>query len=170
MTDWISRNFVAATAALYAIVALTGAAMLARFYDFHVWSIHRQLGYVMVPASLALAWRFRGRFRVDAARIAAFFALIALALAGGRLLHRERPAAPHDSTNVLIRAVTLTPLADLAPIYRADPERLASRLRDLGFTVSGPQRSLAQIARASGRGEREALGALTDLLRKPRQR
>lgn len=169
MTDWISRNFAAAAAALYAIVALTGAAMLARFYDFHVWSIHRQLGYLMAPASLALAWRFRGQFRADAARIAAFLALVALALAAGRLLHPARPAAaPHDSTNVLIRAVTLTPLAELAPIYRSDPESLASRLRGLGFTVSGPRRSLAQIARASGRDEREALGALTDLLRKPR--
>ncbi len=169
MTDWISRNFVAAAAALYAIAAVTGAAMLAHFYDFHVWFIHRQLGYFMVPASLALAWRFRGGFRADAARIAGFLALIALALAGGRLLHRARPAAaPRDSTSVLIRALTATPLADLAPIYRSDPESLASRLRELGFTVTGPRRSLMQIARASGRDEREALGALTDLLRKPR--
>lgn len=169
MTDWISRNFAAAAAAIYAIVALTGAAMLARFYDFHVWSVHRQLGYFMAPASLALAWRFRRQIRADAARIAAFLALVAFAFAAGRLLHPARPAAaPHDSTNVLIRAVTLTPLADLAPIYRSDPESLASRLRGLGFTVSGPRRSLAQIARASGRDEREALGALTDLLRKPR--
>ncbi len=169
MVDWISRNFVAAAAALYAIVAVTGAAMLARFYDFHVWSVHRQLGYFMVPASLALAWRFRDGFRADGARIAGFLALIALALAGGRLLHRTRPApAPQDSTGVLIRALTQTPLADLAPIYRSDPESLVFRLRELGFTVSGPRRSLMQIARASGRDEREALGALTDFLRKPR--
>ncbi len=169
MANWISRNFIAAVAALYAIVALTGAAMLARFYDFHVWSIHRQLGFVMIPASLALAWRFRGGFRANGARIALFLAAIALALAGARLVHRSRPAGPPpDSTSALIRAVTTAPLADIAPIYRSDPEKMASRLRELGFTVSGPRQSLARIARASGRNEREALGALTDLLRKPR--
>ena len=129
-------------------------------------------------ASLAISWfrrrwrwlgAFAAEFRADAARIAGFLALIALALAGGRLLHRARPAAaPQDATGVLIRALTKTPLADLAPIYRSDPESLVFRLRELGFTVSGPRRSLMQIASASGRDEREALGALTELLRKPR--
>ncbi len=169
MANWISRNFVAAAVALYAILALTGAAMLARFYDFHVWSIHRQLGYVMVPASLALLWRYRAGFRAEWARIALSLALIALALAGGRFFHQRRPPPPPpNSTSALIRALTATPLADLAPIYRSDPEKMASRLRELGFTVSGPRRSPIQIARASGRDEREVMGALTELLRKPR--
>lgn len=169
MANWVSRNFVAAAAALYAIMALTGAAMLARFYDFHVWSIHRQLGYVMVPASLALLWRFRAGFRAEWARIALALVLIAIAIAGARLLHQRRLSAPSpDSTSAVIRALTATPLADLAPIYRSDPEKMASRLRELGFTVSGPRRSPIQIARASGRDEREVLGALTELLRKPR--
>jgi hypothetical protein len=169
MANWISRNFVPGALALYAILALTGAAMLARFYDFHVWSIHRQLGLAMVPASLALFWRFRAGIRAESTRIALFLTLIAVALAGARLLRQRQPSPPPpDSTSAVIRALTATPLADLAPIYRSDPETMASRLRELGFTVSGPRRTPMQIAQASSRDEREVLGALTEFLRRPR--
>ncbi|MCI4679628.1 hypothetical protein K9U39_08480 [Rhodoblastus acidophilus] len=166
MTDWISRNFVAAAAALYAFLALTGAAMLARFYSLHVWSIHRLLGFVAVPVTLALAWRYRRALRAEAGRIVLFVALFAAVGLGARLLRRPQPASPPiDSTNAVIHALATTPLADLAPIYRSDPQSLVARLRELGFSVAGPRQSLSQIARASGRDDREALGALTEFLR-----
>ncbi|HUO53717.1 MAG TPA: hypothetical protein VMU18_03170 [Rhodoblastus sp.] len=169
MKNWISRNLVAASAALLIGLALTGAAILLRYYGLHVSSIHRHLGQAMLLVAPALAWRLRGALRAEASRIVVLLLLLAMLGAGAQWLLGRRPRlAPTDSTTRLIQALLATPLVDLAPIYHTEPERLAARLREVGFVVAGPGQSPGEVAEASNRSGREALGALTEFLRAPR--
>jgi hypothetical protein len=71
---------------------------------------------------------------------------------------------PTDSTHQILFALTHMPIEQFAPLFGGDAERVAARLREVGFPVESTRLSLSVVVRASGRSEREALAALTDLL------
>ena len=163
--NWISNNVIPLVAGLYVFVALSGVSMYFHFYPFAIWWSHQWAGVALAAASAWLAWRRRDKIRGVLGR-AVLFGALALALGVGYRLARP-PAPPHeprDSTHQILSALTHAPIAGIAPVFHSEPEKIVARLRDVGFVVTSDQQSLAEIARANHRSDREALGALTELL------
>lgn len=150
---------------LYLFVAATGGLISFQLYPYAIWWSHGWAGMGLLAASLVPAWRYRGLVKPRLAAIVAVSALALLAGFGVRLyLFHPTVKTPTESTQQILYALTHMPLEQFAPVFASDPDRVADRLRETGFIVESNQQSLYAIARASGRKDREALAALTQLL------
>jgi hypothetical protein len=150
---------------LYLFVVATGGLICFHLYPYAIWWSHGWAGMVLLAASLVFAWRYR---RLVKPRLFAIVSVSALALLVGLAIriYYFRPVTPPptESTQQILSALTHMPLEQFAPVFGGDPDKVADRLRDVGFVVDSNRQSLDDIARASGRKDREALAALTELL------
>jgi hypothetical protein len=163
--NWVSNNVIALVAGLYLFVALSGLSMYLHHYPFAIWWSHQWVGVALAIASALLAWRHWEAVRGVAGRVVLFGALALVLGIGFRLAVPRAPAPePKDSTHQILSALTHTPITGIAPVFRSDPEKIVARLAEVGFVVVSSQQSISEVARANGRTEREALGALTELL------
>lgn len=165
LKDWIANNAIALAAGLYLFVALSGVSMYFSFYPMGIWWSHQWMGLALAGVSALLARHYWAAARVLLPRVALFGAVAIVLGAGIRLATPRSPRPePKNSTHQILGALTHASIVEIAPVFHNDPDAIVARLRDLGFTVASSQQSLNEIARTSGRNEREALGALTELL------
>lgn len=166
MKGWLERHLWAPIGGLYLFVALSGVTMLFHFYPLGIWGSHGMVGGVLAAVSVILACRYWSLVWPHLGPMAIFSLAAFLIAFGVRVaLVRPKPAAPPtNSTQQILFALTRMPLDQFAPIFGGDPDRVAARLREIGFNVASNRQSIREIVRGSGRSEREALAALTDLL------
>jgi hypothetical protein len=166
MADWIKRLIWAPIGGVYFFVVATGVSMFFRYYPLGIWWSHAAVGMALAAVSLILVQRYWSLVRpqllgVFLCGVLAFF----IGFAAKIMLTRPAPEQmPTDSTHQILFALTHMPIEQFAPLFGGDAERVAARLREVGFPVESTRLSLSVVARASGRSEREALAALTDLL------
>jgi hypothetical protein len=150
---------------LYFFVVATGGLICFHLYPYAIWWSHGWAGMGLLAASLAFVGLYWDLVKPRFPAIAGVAALALLAGFGVRLyLFHPTTPPPTESTQQILSALTHMPLEQFAPVFGGDADRVAARLRETGFVVASNQQSLYEIARASGRKDREALAALTQLL------
>lgn len=168
MQAFIFRHATALTTALFSVIGLSGVALFYRLQTPLIKPMHEWLGLALVVVAGLHVWRnwvaLRGYFRRGA--LSAPFALALLAGGGFVVASARAPAHPDPAKRVL-RALGHAPLAQVAPLFHADAEALASRLRDKGFSVASTAQNLAQIGETNGLDEREILAAVLEATKMP---
>jgi hypothetical protein len=164
--DRLTRLGWTAFGGLFLFVAVSGALIAFHLYPYAIWWSHGWAGLVLLASSFAFACRY---WRLVKPRLAAILSVSMLALFAGLFVRiyifRPPPLPPvTESTQQILAALTHMPLDKFAPVFGGDADRIADRLRETGFTVASNRQSLDEIARATGRKDREALAALTELL------
>jgi hypothetical protein len=163
LRDWNLRYATALTTALFLVMAVSGVALFFRlqtpaFKDMHGW-----LGLVLVAAAALHLWRnwpaMLGYIRRGALKwplIAALTASSAFAYAG------LTAASKMDPNRQLTAMFTRAKLTEIAPLLHVDAEEIARKLRNRGFEVVSTSQSLSEIAKASGRPEKEVMKVMGD--------
>ena len=152
---------------LFTVLAATGVLMFFHLVEGPaerpVKELHEWLGILFVGASCLHIWtnwrQFKAHLRTRPLWILAILvlgaALTVLGTAGGGGKRRGG-----GGLRAVLDAVASAPLRDVAPVLGASPDDLRSRLEKAGFTVSGTDASLTEIAQASGKPARAALDAV----------
>ncbi len=119
---------------------------------FH--AMHEWLSMVLiVPVALHI-WKNWTSLMTYFKRKVIYIPLL-LSLAGGVVFAYPALTGPSggggNPLRATVRAMQSGTIAQVAPLYRLTPDALAERLRAKGYTVSSLERTLAQVAKDSGR-------------------
>jgi hypothetical protein len=125
--------------------------------------MHEILSLVLIVPVVLHVWKNWGPFANYFSRTPMLVALAlslvaALGFAFGGASEGARAGGPPQfafTSEILTHSV-----AQVAPVVDATPDELVARLTDAGFTVSGPDQSLTDIAAASGQGQFGLVAAL----------
>lgn len=137
-----------ATAALFIVSALSGAALFFHLGGGFFHEMHEWLSMVLlVPAALHLqrnwngfvAYLRRGGLLVPSALTVAAAAGFLLASSGGE----GRPPSP------AAQLVATAPVSTLATLLKADTASVMSRLQARGYAVRSPNESVGEVAAAA---------------------
>jgi hypothetical protein len=149
------------TAALFAIVALTGMLLLVDVRSGPVEGFHTLMSVLFVVFAgihLALNWAcFVSYLKRPATMVlgAVSAALIAFVVTSADV---ERPHPPGGMG--VLRRIETAPLGDVAPLFGISTDDAAGLLRARGLSVSGEGQTIADIAHSSGRHPQEVLSVL----------
>jgi hypothetical protein len=163
LRDWSLRYATALTTALFLVMAVSGVALFFRLQTVAFKELHAWLGLVLVTASGLHLWRnwpaMLGYIRRGALKyplIAALTASSAFAYAG---LTAPSKTDPNRQLTAMFARAHLT---EIAPLLHVDAEEIARKLRNRGFEVASTGQSLTEIAKASGRNEKEVIKTVGD--------
>lgn len=142
----ISRNWATPlTIGAFLLMAVTGILM---FFHQDVGlnkEAHEWLGWAMVVGVLAHVvanWSgFARHFQRNSAK--AIVGLFALLLAGSFFLGGDEGVNP---ARLALQTLTQAPIGQVAALRGESPIALVTRLQAAGFSVSGPEQSIAQVA------------------------
>ena len=168
MPNLLMRYATPLTSGLFAVSLISGVALFfhlgqAAFHGMHEW-----LSMVLIlPFALHLwkNWRsFLTYFKRPPMAIATGLSLAAaIAFAIPAMTATGRTGGPPQLA--ALQAFGQANIETAAPWFGTDGEGLAKALRDSGYTVSGTQESLNDVAKASGKSGREIMGTLGGLMR-----
>jgi hypothetical protein len=158
VTSFLNRFATPLTLGLFAVSAISGLALFfhlaqGAFHEMHEWlSVLLLLPFALHvwknwPALIGYVRRGTLLLPVAAALVAAIaFAVPAMTGAEGG-----------DPRTQVLRLLTGSSLADLAPLLKTTPDALAATLRLRGYKVGSPSDTLEGVAAASGASPRELL-------------
>ena len=166
LRKFIVKYATALTTALFAVIAFSGVALFFHFKVPLVKSMHEWLGLALVAAAALHIWRNWGAMKGYFSRqtIYAPMALVLL-IGGGFMASAASSPRSGDPSRQIVAAVASAPLAQVAPLFQQDADKVVSQLREKGFTVASTQQSLTDIGAASGRDDRATLDAFAGLLK-----
>lgn len=158
MDTWLRRYATQATAALSAVVGITGILMFFHVAKADMEAMHEWLGVGFVAVAVghvvrhshgfvAMLGQTRMRILLGAAMAAA---LSFIAFASPKGVNPFRQSA---------QMVMTAPLKDLAPLVGVPADALAARLRSAGVAAADTTQSIDSIARAQGADPVKLLGA-----------
>lgn len=142
--SWLRRYATQATAALSAVVGITGVMMFFHLYKGEVEALHEWLGMAFVAVAVGHVVRHRYGFAamLTQTRMRVLLGVAAVAAATFIVAAPPKGANPfRQSAQVVMQA----PLKDLAPLVGVPADELSARL---GATDSG--QSIDAVARAQG--------------------
>lgn len=148
------------TIALFLILSVTGVFLLFHLAGPMVKILHEWLGLAFVLFALlhVLAnWALMKRYLVGG-KVALIVAMLVVATIFGLA---PAPASDGGSpVRSLISQVKRAPLATVASLYGQEVTALIAQLQSQGYTVAGPESSLADLARRNGVAEEKILSLL----------
>jgi uncharacterized membrane protein YfcA len=137
---------------LFVISLVSGVALFFHVGQNYFREMHEWLSMVLIlPFILHLArnWRpFLAYFR----RMPMVIALVISVAAGGYYAWEGTQGGPGGNPAMaMVGVLQSSPLSALAPVFGHTPESMAVALAAKGYKVDGPEKSIADIATASGK-------------------
>ena len=149
------------TIGLFIILAVTGFFLLFHLAGPNVKILHEWLGLAFVLFAFLHVfanWPLMKRYL--AGRKAALIVLMLVAATAFAMA--PAPASDGGSpVRSLISQVKRAPLATVAKLYRHEVAPVIAQLQSQGYTVAGPEISLADLARSNGVTEEKLLSLLS---------
>ena len=164
MPTFLQRYATPFTTGLFAVSLISGVALFFHLGSQYFHGMHEWLSMVLIVPFLLHVWknwRPMSLYFKQGTFIVAMLASLAGALffafgEGGE----GRGGSGGPPPFAVFHAVAAKPLAQVAPLLDQTPEALTQALAARGFTVTGPDQTLADIAKASGKDDFELAAAL----------
>ncbi len=154
------------TTGLFIISLISGVALFFHLGSQYFHGMHEWLSMVLILPFLLHIWKnwrpFLNYFRripmalALTASIAAAAVFVAPSLLGTQ-------AAGGNPAFALLDSVTQAPIQTVAPVLGHTPQSMAAALQEKGYTVASLDNSVADVLKAAGAGEREAIALLASI-------
>lgn len=147
------------TAALFLIVATTGALMFFHLFKVEVEGIHEWLGLGFAVAAILHLLRNRRPLSLMLAqpRARALIAAVVVVSVGVIALSPPKGANPFRQATQRVMAA---PIRDAAPALGVSADDAVSRLQKIGVTDAAPDKSIEALARQHGKNPAQLLSAV----------
>lgn len=164
MQSFLKNYATALVVAIFLAIAVTGLMMFFGVAAHDVHDLHEWFGIIFVVAAvLHIAWNWRPlTVRLRQTQAVAVIAMVVV-VAGGLIGYTQfKPGDGGEGGGVrrVFTQLGKAPIFALAPALGTTADKAMARLKARGVTVSGPDQSLADIARAQGKDVPALFGAV----------
>jgi hypothetical protein len=166
MPSLLSRYATPFITGLFIVSLVSGTALFFHVGGGTFHGMHEWLSMVLILSFVLHVWKnwrpFANYLKRLPMAVALGLSLVAsLAFAWPSLTGTAQPRTNPQSA--MIRLVTSATAAEIAPLYSQTEEAFLVMLRDKGFRAAATGQSLAEIASASGKTERDLVTTLATL-------
>ena len=169
MNALFSRYATPLTTGLFLASLVSGVALFFHWQQAAFHGMHEWLSMVLVLPFALHVWKnwraFITYFRRPPMAVALGLSLAAAIAFAWPALTSAGPARSGPPQFAVLEAVGAARLEQMATLFGHDAQSLIAGLRDRGYTVASASKTFDEIAAASGKSNRDIMGALGSLKR-----
>jgi hypothetical protein len=148
---------------LFLVSLISGIALFFHYGSAYFHGMHEWLSMVLIAPFVLHIWKnwrpFLNYLKRPPMAIASGLSLAA-AVAFAVPAMTETAGAGGNPLVAVSQAITGSTVANVAPLFGHTPETLSAALQEKGLTVSSTETTIADVAKASGIGERDMISYL----------